>query len=499
LIATLTGLPYLLAEARPPAGKAFIGAFYYPSDYYNYLSYAQQAEAGAFLLKNKVLLDDHPGGLVNLEWWGIGRLSALLGGRLALAYRLFALLAAGAFLFVADAWLRRLGLPESHRMPALLLVATGGGLGGVLFTLLDWPLPRCLDLYAGLFPFLGLLANPHFVAGTTLLLLALLAFERARDAKGFALAALAGTVLALVRPYELLLLVIVRAGVVALTEPPRRWLGHAIPLAGLAPIVAYLYWLFYLNPSFAFYAQAPYGFPGAKDFAWALGPAVLLAVVGALRPYEPATRPYRLALLLWALAGLVVIVLHPARFSLQILVGLGFALLALGSLALVRLRPGMAFAVTLAFASSLAAAVVHVSRPNPLWLTDRATLEVVQALRAACRPGDVVMAPPEIGLFAYGLTACRALVSHPIAPDHQDRLADLGRFGSGPPEERRRILDERHIRHLVLPGDAGPSPVEWLGPDSAFQRVAKVGAWSLYSRAAGAPPSSLHAEPARIP
>ena len=31
-----------------------------------------------------------------------------------------------------------------------------------------------LDLFTGLFPFVGFLANPHFTAGTTLLLLGLL-------------------------------------------------------------------------------------------------------------------------------------------------------------------------------------------------------------------------------------------------------------------------------------------------------------------------------------
>jgi hypothetical protein len=169
-------------------------------------------------------------------------------------------------------------------------------------------------------------------------------------------------------------------------------------------------------------------------------------------------------------------------------------------MALVRLRPQVALAVALAFSTSFLAALGYVSRPNPLWLTDRANMQVVEALRAACRPGDVVMAPPEIGLYAYGLTACRALVSHRIAPDHEDRLADLSRFGASTPPERLRFLDERRIRHLVLPGDAGPVPVTWLGADAPFARVAVAsGALSLYTRTAPGPPSSLPAEPARIP
>jgi len=47
----------------------------YGDDFYNYLSYAQQAENGAFLFQNRVLLEEHPPALVNLEWWLVGRLS----------------------------------------------------------------------------------------------------------------------------------------------------------------------------------------------------------------------------------------------------------------------------------------------------------------------------------------------------------------------------------------------------------------------------------------
>src|SRR5262245_66127063 len=119
---------------------SFIGTFFYGDDFLNYLSYAEQAEEGAFLFRNRVLLDEPPPALVNLEWWLVGRLSRLLGGRPFLSYRLFGMLATLGFLFVTDRWLRRLGLSDAHRTPALLLVATGGGLGGLLFTVTGRPL-----------------------------------------------------------------------------------------------------------------------------------------------------------------------------------------------------------------------------------------------------------------------------------------------------------------------------------------------------------------------
>ena len=55
------------------------------------------------------------------------------GGHLLLAYRIFGVRVAAGFVLVADRWLQRLGLGDRDRLPALLLVALGGGLGGLLF------------------------------------------------------------------------------------------------------------------------------------------------------------------------------------------------------------------------------------------------------------------------------------------------------------------------------------------------------------------------------
>ena len=60
LVLAITLTPYVVATVHPPAGSAFVGAFYYGDDFYNYLSYAQQAEDGAFLFQNRVLLEEHP-------------------------------------------------------------------------------------------------------------------------------------------------------------------------------------------------------------------------------------------------------------------------------------------------------------------------------------------------------------------------------------------------------------------------------------------------------
>ncbi len=433
--------------------------------------------------------EPHPPALLNLEWWLVGRLSAVLGHHPLVAYRLLGLAAALALLASLDTWLFGMGLPDPHRLPALLLVTLGGGLGGILFTFGD-PKRWYLDLFTGLFPVIGLLVNAHFVTGTALLLWTLWAHLQARTAAGHFGASALGTVLGLVRPYDLVLLVAVRSLGVLFTEPIRLWWRRLLPLAGLAPVALYNYWLFYRTPAFAFYRTAAYEFPGPGDFALALGPAAILAALAIPGGGgDPAARRPRAHLVAWALLAAAIILARPVHFSLQFLVGLGAPLLALGAMGLARFSPAVMLLAALPLAGTALAALRLVSSPAGPWFVPSERMAVAEALRGSCRPGDVLLSPPDIGQYAAGLTACRAYVSHPIRPDYVSRTEEVQAFfGAQDPSLRRAFLDSHCITHLTLPGDAGPDPRGWLGDGTGFRQAARVGeptAISVYVREAG--------------
>jgi hypothetical protein len=476
-VSALTSLPYVRAATHPPPGRVFVGFFYYVDDAYNYLSFVQQAEDGAFLLRNKNVSPPPPARLVNLEWWVVGRISALLGRRPTLAYRLFGLLAALGLIAALDRWLVAAGLKAPHRLPALLLVTTGGGLGGALL-LLGWrPLPRSPDLYAGLFPFVELLANPHFVAGTALLLWTLWAYRQARDAGGYARAALLATVLGLVRPYDLALVGFVHPFAVVIGEPPRTWIRRLLPLLGLVPVVLYDAWLFFGRPDFAVFSSRVFQFPPRADFVWALGPAALLAVTWAMR--RETTVPERtcgLYFVGWATAGLLILMLRPLSFSLQFLAGIGLPLLVLGALGLARHPPAGTLAVAAALSINAAVSLRMALRENPHWFVPSARMDIAHALRPHCRPGDLLLSPPDIGLYAGGLTACGAYVAHPAAAGFDQREAEVREFyARDDPAGRAALLDRHCLSHVVLPAGGGEVPRAWLGPDTPFRRVAGTG------------------------
>jgi hypothetical protein len=488
LLSALTGLPYLRAALDPPPGTSFIGFFLFADDQYNYLSFVQQAEDGAFWFRNKLVGEPQPPALLNIEWWLVGRLSAALGHHPLVAYRLVGLLAALALLAGLDAWLRGMGLPDPHRLPALLLVTMGGGLGGILFTFVDrarW----YLDLYTGCFPFIGLLVNAHFVTGTALLLWTLWAYLEARTAIGQVGASALGTFLGLVRPYDLVLLVAIRSLGVLVTEPIRLWWRRLLPLAGLVPVVLYNYWLFYRTPAFAFYRAVPYVFPGPADFALAVAPAAFLAALAIPGREGDDAAHLRAYLATWALLAAALILVRPVHFSGQFGVGLGAPLLALGALGLARFGPGVMLLVALPLTGTAVTALLLVSNPIGPWFVPSERLAVAEALRGSCRPGDLLLSPPDIGRYAAGLTACRAYVSHPIGPDYPRRTEEVRAFFEAQdPSLRAALLDRECITHLTLPGDAGPVPRAWLGDSTNFRSVARVGrptGITVYAREGG--------------
>jgi hypothetical protein len=470
LVSGLCTAPYVRAALDPPRGHAFLGSFYFITDVYNYFGYVQQAADGAFLFRNKLTLEPHTPALVNLEWWAVGRLSALLGGSFVLAWRLLALAASLPFVLLVDAWLRRAGLPPTHRLPGLMLVLLGGGFGGLLYTLRWPPGLDVLDLSTGLFPFIELLANPHFVCGTTLVMGALLLLTRGggrATAAGVVLIGLAG----LVRPYDMVMAVAVFGLATVLTETPARAARRLLPLLGLLPVVAYVGWVFYVETAYRVFAAEAYTPPPLRQLAFATGPALALAGLVLFGPPPgPEARRARVLLLCWAVAALLVGVLRPVSFSLQFLVGIGVPLLGLAAVGLARYPPWLTLAATLCLCSSAVVALRVVSGDQPRWFVPAERVEAARALRTACRPGEVAMAPTDVGVYALAHTPCSPYSSHPVMRDaalHREEVEAF--YAEWGPAERAAFLDAHRVAAVLVP--RGERPEWFLGPGTPFRAV----------------------------
>jgi hypothetical protein len=478
LLSLVTALPHVLAWAVPPPGTTFVGTFHWIDDVYNYLSFVQQAEDGHVLLRNKLTPEDRSAHLVSFEWWLVGRLSALLGRRPLLAYRFLAIAASLVLLFAGERWLREAGLASTHTFAALLLLAFGGGLGGLVFEFTDRPIARCADLSLGTYPFLGALANPHWALATALLLAALVVYAQGggwrRDILGAGLAAAIG----LSRPYDFVLLVAAVTLGTVLTSPPRAWHRRLLPLfLAWLPVGVYNFLAFYGHSTFDFYTRLRLWTPPPADLALALTPAGILALLTwRSAASDVRSRRHVIYAAAWLVLGVAIFVVRPVGYAQQFAVGVGAPALLLAALALRRLPPAATLlaAVLLSFSSVVALGIVL--KPDPHWFVPSERMAAAIALRPLCRDGGLVLAPDDIGLYVGGLTGCDAYVSHAVAPGHAQRTALMATFyGSLSPETRAELLRRTGATHVILPGDAGDPPLAWLPVDSAFRRQATVG------------------------
>jgi hypothetical protein len=189
----------------------------------------------------------------------------------------------------------------------------------------------------------------------------------------------------------------------------------------------------------------------------------------------------------WSVVGLLILVSQPVSYSLQFLAGIGLPLLALGALGLARWPAGVTMFAALAFSSTAFFAVRIVLSNQPRWFVPSERIEVALAMRPSCRPGDLLLAPPDIGLYAIGLSACKAYLSHFIVTEFEARNEEARRFyEAGDSAWRARFLEAHCITHVVVPGRSDESS-SFLGNDTPFRRVATVtgtvGQVDLYARA----------------
>jgi len=489
LLASILIALIMKATLAAPPGTVFVGTFLFVPDFYIYLSYVQQAQAGAVLLRNKLVDPSFPAVVFNLEWLVVGWLSRLLGNAPIVAYHALGLGALAANVALVDRWLVRAGLPPSRRLAGLLLVFTGGGLGGVLALVASPEVAQtyALDLYAGLYPFLEVIGNPHFVLGTTLLVASLSAFALRRPSWGVLL----GTVLALVRPYDAVLVCGVEGLAVVILAPPRAWPRRLLTVAAIFPALAYDLWAFMWAPGSQVFAGDFWKAfqPPATALAVSLGPAVLIAVTVLRLPHsrnDEATR-HRLYLGLWFLLAILVEILRPVTFAFQLMAGVGLPLLALGAIGLASFhRRALTIAVP-PFACSAVVLTLICAIPQPHVNVPSSRWQVASTLRPLCRPGQVVLAPSDIGSYVGGFTACWPFVSHGAAPGYLKREAALRRFGVSSDAERAAFLERRCIAYFVAPAvwtNGGLPPV---APYHLAGRTTGVEPLAVYARDPASP------------
>jgi len=461
VLVLVTTAPYVAAWRAPPPGTAFTGVFYYRDDFYQYASFAEQAQHGAIVFRNKFDTRPHEPFVVNLEWWAAGALGRLLGGPVA-GFHALRLVALFGLVAGAARLLGRGGLTGSRHAWALALVLSGGGLGWLrLWTgTPGWQVP---DVAMGLYPFHQSLTNAHFVVGTTLLLWAVVFLLEARTGRSRGPWVAAAWLLGLSRPYDLVTFTLVASGLCAFdlarADTRRAGVRGALDLLWLGPVFAYYALLAGAHPSFGGWGGQDVDlFPPVYQYAFALLPAALLAVFFAGRGpvADPERAPVRRALRVWAVGLAALLVTVPSPPVRQTVTGLGTAALLAAALEIPRRwLPG----AILALVPTSAFLVWRVFHPWPDCFAPRDYVQATRALAASCAPGDVALAPTDLSLMIAGLTPCSVLLGHrTLTPHYERRLAEGNRFyhdAATTPAWRRAYLEGTDTRFVLLPAGGG--------------------------------------------
>jgi hypothetical protein len=490
-LAVLVLLPYAFASAWPPPGRFFGGAFAFQDDFYQYLSFVEQAGRGAILFRNKFDVTPQSPALLNLAWWTAGLLGAATGSPVAGLHGL-RVLGIGLLLRGATLMLGAAGLTGRRLAWSVALVATGGGLGWLRL----WqgvPPAGVADVGMCLYPWWEALVSGHALVGTALLLLALAWHVRWREGRGPRWRWLAAAaVLGLCRPFDfaLFLLVVAVAAAPRLVRGPsrRESLDRLATLLWLGPVLFYDLLIFGFHPAFAVYSrQNVVPTPPLSVLGWALLPAAPLAALWLWRRPDgpPGAGELQRTLRAWAVVELAFLLAPGGGFALQFVNSLGALVLIAAALAA---PPRWLPVLTLA-ACPTSLLLLWVSlHPAPAWFSPLGYREVALELKQECRPGDVLLAPMDPSLIVAGLAPCHVVLGHRVlTPGFASRVEEVRRFyrRETSPLWRRGYLDAVRARFVLLPAPGAG----WL--ERGWRRVRTFPDFELWDRIEPVPSDGL--------
>ena len=375
-----------------------------------------------------------------------------------------------------DRWLAAAACPPSHRLPALLLVHWGRTSAGpaprssAAARALPRPPRRACSRSS------RALANPHFVAGTGAAALGAPGPRRARTWGG-RLRPRSEPRSGSTRPYDLVSWSRSARSWSCCTEPPAPGWRLAAAMAGLLPVAAYDYWLFYRRaPRSPSSPRREYLFPGRADFAWALGPAGAarrgLRSAAGRRDGRAAPRAHaprglvRRSPSSWSRA--------PVPFSLQFLAGIGLPLLALAAIGLGRCPVGYTIAAALALSSTAVAAVWLTLQPTLAAYVPAERFALAWALRSDCRAGDRLVAPRTSGSGRAGSPPAVPSRPTPSSPPTTSDGRQCGCSTRRAIPRPRRVPGARLRRPTSCCRRPCP-PTQWVDPRIRLEPVAVAG------------------------
>lgn len=180
-------LPFLIQSINTPSDRVFMGLHRWSEDYYGYLHLINQGVNGHLMTVNKITNEPHVPTLVHSEYAFLGLLGKLLSINSVLTYHLSRLLLGGIFLltsyffFLTFLKLSKVQRPMTNSLIAFFLAFFIGGFPHV--SLKPFTIEPYLSWWVELDATRRSTILPHYLMGSTFMLLILILFLKLTQAK----------------------------------------------------------------------------------------------------------------------------------------------------------------------------------------------------------------------------------------------------------------------------------------------------------------------------
>lgn len=424
LVWGLTGLPYILAALISSEECIFTGFLFNPIDGYSYLAKMYQGFQGEWLFRLPYTAEATPSGYLFVFYIALGHLARLLNLPLIGVFHGARLLSACVLMLALWQFLNVV-LQDTTRISWVYYwILLGTGLGW-LATLWGGFTP---DFWlAEAFPFLSMFANPHFPLGLGLLLFYFSVFLQSSGKWGFIVSLLLGASLGVILPFGVVVGGVVSAGYSMWLWLRRQRIRVSTLLGfclGGGILLLYQYITVLQDPWLrGWNAQNLTPSPPLWDYLIAFSPALVLAILGAVKPKLESQEnlPF---LLVWFVAGWLM-AYSPWALQRRLLVGFYIPIVILAGRGSVWLeqwnkRVGKILGRAV-FALSLPTTVIiivsglmAVANGHPLLTLDKNEYRALRWIETHTPPEALVFAAPETGLIIPAFTGRRVVYGHPF-------------------------------------------------------------------------------------
>ena len=291
IVVAIAFLPYALGYLLTAPGWEFGGVVMNFEDAHGYLAKMRQGAEGNLLYQIPFTSENHDGAFVGGFFLALGWVCAVTGLPVIWMWHLSRVVFGFLLLLSAYVFIAFFLEDSKQRLVAYFLASVSAGFGWVIlltgrfsilgFDLIDFKMPEA-------HVFFTLLTFPHFALGATLLLIifcSCILLSRTRRWRYAVLTGLAGLLLAVVHPYNL----VVVAATLAIWLLIIIWKERRLPLRELAgplilglmalPVFVYYLWVFASNPAFGAWADQSGSYsPHPLHYLIGYGPLLLLAL-----------------------------------------------------------------------------------------------------------------------------------------------------------------------------------------------------------------------------